>query len=517
MRCIVLFVTGFAWRSHGRRSQHQTLRRQASPHEQEISAHPAEQSTQSWVDGGDGIRNPFKALMMSIVAAYDGASSWRIPGAYGNIARFAELRPEPIARGCTTCMRKDFGQAKVNERRTLLGVIRVEIEALERKRSALADQLAKAEKEILADATRGAEAAESDRESQFNDDITFLLSDEEQAAAAAAKEAAKEAALEAEHQRVVEKFIAMWGGPAASIDPFMLERVKWKKQPKPPRAPKPPRDGRSKEEIEKALEKSRRRVDMLPTLIDEVHDQVDFFRKIGDDIRAKACTLEAARAMLEKLGLDKKLENFDVDAEGRRHSSYGRPDGFNGLVINSPKGIPILVDRTRRADRNLRRISRPNDLWFQVRHRKGSRVLLRTSVRRDLKKSPRECMEYAAMLAAYFSEWRYMPREHEAEVIWTDTRHISRGPSHAGRVKKRLGSIWASPYAVDADAKAAQEIQGYLPFFKPRKGKYDDSVDDEWHDLEGDDGDRHYAMMFAADRMAAKFRMAKYPGRKLIY
>ena len=36
------------------------------------------------------------------------------------------------------------------------------------------------------------------------------------------------------------------------------------------------------------------------------------------------------------------------------------------------------------------------DLWFQVRASRGSRVLLRTSMRRDLTRSHRECMEAAA-------------------------------------------------------------------------------------------------------------------------
>jgi hypothetical protein len=44
----------------------------------------------------------------------------------------------------------------------------------------------------------------------------------------------------------------------------------------------------------------------------------------------------------------------------------GRPDGFTGLVLESSKGVPILIGPRTFSDALLRRIARGTDLWFQV-------------------------------------------------------------------------------------------------------------------------------------------------------
>ena len=87
----------------------------------------------------------------------------------------------------------------------------------------------------------------------------------------------------------------------------------------------------------------------------------------------------------------------------------------------------------------LRRVSRGTDLWFQAVEGRGSRVLLRASMVRGLSRAPRECVEHAAHLAAYFSEQRYAD---EVEVMWTDSRKVAR----RGEMKatKKLGALWAT-------------------------------------------------------------------------
>mmetsp|Transcript_125663 Transcript_125663/g.222661 ORF Transcript_125663/g.222661 Transcript_125663/m.222661 type:complete len:508 (+) Transcript_125663:25-1548(+) len=193
----------------------------------------------------------------------------------------------------------------------------------------------------------------------------------------------------------------------------------------------------------------------------------------ADLMDRKADLTEIRRAMEEELGLASRLQTFDVDKHA--HSQWGRPDGFQGLVIESPKGLPILVARKSFKDSLLRRISQGRDLWFQVADGSGSRVLLRTSMHESLKRSPRECMEAAADLAAYFSTWRrtwayYDPNNDPEElgpqvpVMYTDSQRVAARGSRMGQMKykKRLGTIYADPRRVADLAFDAMMEQGWI-------------------------------------------------------
>ena len=102
---------------------------------------------------------------------------------------------------------------------------------------------------------------------------------------------------------------------------------------------------------------------------------------------------------------------------------HRRVEAVDGLVVESPRGVPILIGRHAYKDPVLRQVS-GTDLWFQVREGRGSRVLLRTSMVRQLARSPRECMEMAADLASYFSDSR--PSQDDVGVMWTDSRHVAK-------------------------------------------------------------------------------------------
>ena len=161
-------------------------------------------------------------------------------------------------------------------------------------------------------------------------------------------------------------------------------------------------------------------------------------------------------------GLADRLETFDADAAAR--DQFGRPSGFDGLVIASPRGVPVLVARRSFSDELLRRVGRGTDLWFQcVEGRGGSRVLLRTSCVPSLSKSPRECMEFAADLAAYFGGGA-RGGDDAVEVMYTDSRRVAKRGSRVGQLKpkKRLGTVWARPGRVADAAREAQEDQGFL-------------------------------------------------------
>ena len=98
-----------------------------------------------------------------------------------------------------------------------------------------------------------------------------------------------------------------------------------------------------------------------------------------------------------------------------------------------------------------------------VEGRGGSRVLLRTSCVPSLSKSPRECVEFAADLAAYFGGGA-RGGDDAVEVMYTDSRRVAKRGSRVGQLKpkKRLGTVWARPDRVAAAAREAQEDQGFL-------------------------------------------------------
>lgn len=174
--------------------------------------------------------------------------------------------------------------------------------------------------------------------------------------------------------------------------------------------------------------------------------------------------LAVLRCEIEALGLAERLKTFDPDKAAS--NQRGRPDGFTGLVLESTRGVPILIGQQSFNDPLLRRIGRGTDLWFQVAEGQGSRVLLRTSMARHLAKSPRECMEMAADLAAHFSDSRHRvwDAEQTVEVMFTDSRHVAKRGTRVGQMKdsKKLGTIWAKPARVADAVREAQEEQGWL-------------------------------------------------------
>jgi hypothetical protein len=219
--------------------------------------------------------------------------------------------------------------------------------------------------------------------------------------------------------------------------------------------------GQDEAKLTKAYEKALRRAQQVPGRLADVDSRQSLVRDLLQRVRERGADLTALRASVaDDLGLAGRLESFDVESMNRRQ--FGRPDGFDGLVIESPRGIPILVARQTFRDSLLRRVARGNDLWFQVHERRGSRVLLRTSMVRHLARSPRQCMEMAADLAVYFSDWRRC--RGEVEVMYTDSKHVAKRGTRVGQMKrsKSLGLLWGSPERVVDVAAEAQEAQGWL-------------------------------------------------------
>ena len=221
----------------------------------------------------------------------------------------------------------------------------------------------------------------------------------------------------------------------------------------------PDADERDDEKAEKARLKALRRAEQIPQRLLECERDVERLLNLKTELAAGLDLATVRRSMEDECGLASRLANYDVDAHA--HSQWGRPDGFDGLVIESPRGVPVLVARKAFSDELLRRVARGQDLFYHVREGSGSRVLLRTSMCRQLTRSPRECQEFAADLAAFFSGAR---RHDEVEVMFTDPRHVAKRGSRVGQMKfsKRLGTLWARPQRVAEVARGAQEEQGWL-------------------------------------------------------
>ena len=210
----------------------------------------------------------------------------------------------------------------------------------------------------------------------------------------------------------------------------------------------------------KARAKAIRRAEMLPTRLAEVAQNEAVLVEMLGRLRTRGVDLTALRRDVEGLGLAKRLQSFDVHT--MTLNQWGRPDGFDGLVVESPRGIPVLVSRQSFKDALLRRIGRGSDLWFQVREGRGSRVLLRTSMVPSLARAPRECMEFAADCAAFFSDWRRSPDD--VEIIFTDSKRVAKRGTRVGQMKdsKRLGMLRGRPQRVAETARDAQEEQGWM-------------------------------------------------------
>jgi predicted ribosome quality control (RQC) complex YloA/Tae2 family protein len=235
------------------------------------------------------------------------------------------------------------------------------------------------------------------------------------------------------------------------------EQLKESEVTVPSIAPSDPSDERAWRAHAKAI----RRAEQVPIRIAEVEAAEQRLSEMQKRLRDSdtADNLGHIRREMEGLGLGKRLETFDIDT--RSMAQWGRPEGFDGVVIESPRGIPILIAYERFSDGLLRRISRGTDLWFQVSDLRGSRVLLRTSMVRRFSKSPRECMEAAADFAAYFSESRYS--EEQVDVMYTDSRNVGKRGGRIGQLKvsKKLGMIRAMPWRAAKQGREAAEYQGF--------------------------------------------------------
>lgn len=157
--------------------------------------------------------------------------------------------------------------------------------------------------------------------------------------------------------------------------------------------------------------------------------------------------------------LDRPRDTWKIIAEQSR-CEFGRPRGFTGLVFYSPLGVPILIGKARaESDGVLRRAAQGSDLWFQVEDYEGSRILLRSSLVRGTKNS-KKCFQMAADLAAFYSVWGDRSHNHleTVPVMYTDSKHVAKRGTRAGRMRKRksLGRAMGRPSSVEDIARGLE-------------------------------------------------------------
>ena len=122
-------------------------------------------------------------------------------------------------------------------------------------------------------------------------------------------------------------------------------------------------DDADDEDVRKRLAKAARRAEQVPqhlAAVAAVEAKLeDLLAGLGSGPADAALLAE-----LDAMGLGPRLATFDVHKASRKQ--WGRPDGFGGLVLESPRGIPILVAPRSFNDELLRRVGRGKDLFFQV-------------------------------------------------------------------------------------------------------------------------------------------------------
>jgi predicted ribosome quality control (RQC) complex YloA/Tae2 family protein len=127
----------------------------------------------------------------------------------------------------------------------------------------------------------------------------------------------------------------------------------------------------------------------------------------------------------------------------------------------SPNGCIVLVGRNRRDNEAICfQVAKGDDIWFHARGCPGAHVLLQ--VRRGSPRPTEECIQFAANLAAFYSDAR---TERKADVTQAAPKHIQKprgAPLGAVKLREELGTVIGYPADVDEELKIAREKSGVI-------------------------------------------------------
>lgn len=122
--------------------------------------------------------------------------------------------------------------------------------------------------------------------------------------------------------------------------------------------------------------------------------------------------------------LPKALQRSTITAHQRKPEHVG--DFLHFVVFG---GYEVWVGRNAEANLRLLRVARPDDLWFHVKGAPGSHALLK--VRKRGEEVPRQAIEEAAQIAAYYSSRR---SSSWVEVDYTKARYVRPARGQKGLV-----------------------------------------------------------------------------------
>jgi len=127
----------------------------------------------------------------------------------------------------------------------------------------------------------------------------------------------------------------------------------------------------------------------------------------------------------------------------------------------SPGGCKVLVGRNKRDNEAICfQEAKGDDIWMHARGCPGAHVLLH--IRRGSPRPTDECMQFAANLAAFYSDAR---TERKAPVTTASPKHIQKprgAPLGAVKVREELNTLTGFPADVDDELKIAREESGVI-------------------------------------------------------
>lgn len=174
--------------------------------------------------------------------------------------------------------------------------------------------------------------------------------------------------------------------------------------------------------------------------------------------RARLVALESVETEDEALSLGLRPI---PDVPARDPVARAKPKAkrkWTGRTFTAPdSGVPVLVGRNRRENDYLSCVvAKPGDVWLHARGAPGAHVVVQFSKRRGADQ-PREDLQFAANLAAFYSDFR---TETKAWVSRVDPKHLwkpPKAPVGAVAIKKEDSPILGFPDQVPPDLVAQRD------------------------------------------------------------
>jgi predicted ribosome quality control (RQC) complex YloA/Tae2 family protein len=197
------------------------------------------------------------------------------------------------------------------------------------------------------------------------------------------------------------------------------------------------RKGLDKIELEDFLDGTRKTIKLDPALdpVENAQQKFERYKKLKRAQEKLAARVEELRQELEYL---ESIENYLEHAESDADLSEIRKElGAGGYLPREPqsrepahavgprefviRGYRVWVGRSSRQNDELVRGAAREDYWLHARDRPGSHVIIKNPTQREI---PRDVLEQAAQLAAYYSKGRGAKK---VPVSYTRVKYLRKG------------------------------------------------------------------------------------------